>query len=96
LDNIFDADRAITTIQRFITGKLLKSGMNGYVVGLSGGLDSSLAATLAVRAIGKDKVLGVMMPYRTSSPDSLVHATELSEQLGMASRTVDITPMIDA
>jgi NAD+ synthase len=96
VDSAFDIDRTVTTIQRFITGKLLQSGMSGYVVGLSGGLDSAVAAALAARAVGKDKVLGVMMPYRTSSPDSQAHARDLAEQLGIAGRLVEITPMIDA
>lgn len=89
-------DRAITTILRFITGKLLQSGQSGYVVGLSGGIDSALAATLAVRAVGREKVLGVMMPYRRSSKASVDDAKLLVEQLGIDYRIVDISPMIDA
>ena len=89
-------DQAIRTILRFITGKMLQSGLDGYVVGLSGGIDSSLSATLAVNAVGKEKVLGVMMPYRTSASTSLEDAHLLAEQLGIEHRVVDISPMINA
>lgn len=91
----FDADSAITTIQRFITGRLLASGMNGFVVGLSGGIDSAVAASLAVRALDKDKLLGVLMPYRSSSESSVSDARELVASLGIESRRIDISPMID-
>lgn len=92
----FEIDKAISTIKRFISGKLLQSGMHGYVVGLSGGIDSSVSVTLAVDALGKEKVLAVLMPYRTSSESSVADAMELVKELNIEHRTVDITPMIDA
>ncbi|MFQ6008964.1 MAG: NAD+ synthase [Candidatus Zixiibacteriota bacterium] len=89
-------DKAITTIKRFITGKLLQSGLKGYVIGLSGGIDSSVSAALAVEAVGTDKVFAVLMPYRTSSESSICDAMTLINKLGIEYRQVDITPMIDA
>jgi len=89
-------DEIRTTIRRFLTGKLLASGLGGYVVGLSGGIDSSLSAALAADAVGAEKVLGVIMPYRTSSPQSAEHARELANHLGIETREVDISPMVDA
>jgi NAD+ synthase len=86
----------MTTMKRFLTGKLLQSGMGGYVVGLSGGIDSALSTTLAVEAVGPDKVLAVMMPYRTSSEDSVTDANTLIDKLEIEHRTIDISPMIDA
>jgi NAD+ synthase (glutamine-hydrolysing) len=65
------------------------------VVGLSGGVDSATAAFLATQALGKEHVTGVLMPYRTSSPESLAHAALVVEALGIGSRTVDITPAVD-
>lgn len=91
-----EIDKATTTIKRFISSKLLQSGLKRYVVGLSGGIDSSVSATLAVEAVGEEKVAGVLMPYRTSSESSVVDAVELAKKLGIKHRTVDITPMIDA
>jgi len=92
----FNGENAITTIKRFLTGKMLASGLDGYVIGLSGGIDSALSATLAVEAVGKEKVFGVLMPYKSSSECSLTDALELVNQLGINCKTVDITPMIDA
>ena len=92
----FDIEQAITTIKKFIYGKLLQSGMKGYVVGLSGGLDSTVSTMLAVEAVGKEKVLALLMPYRTSSESSIADAADLAEKLGIEQRRVDITPMIDA
>lgn len=91
-----DPRQTITTMKRFLTGKLLQSGMNGYVVGLSGGIDSALSTTLAVAAVGPEKVLAVLMPYKTSSQASVDDAKELIRKLDIEYRTVDISPMIDA
>jgi len=96
MDNRFDIDGAITSITRFITGQLNRSGLSGYVVGLSGGIDSSLSAALAARAVGPEKVFGVMMPYKTSHAGSLDDANTLADQLGIEHKMVEITPMIDA
>ncbi|MDH4155929.1 MAG: NAD+ synthase [candidate division Zixibacteria bacterium] len=96
MDSDFNSARAIITIKRFIKGKMLQSGRDGYVVGLSGGLDSAVAASLAVQAVGREKLLAVLMPYRTSSPNSSRDALALAENLGIDHRRVDITPMIDA
>ena len=63
----FDADNAITTIQRFITGQLLRSGLSGFVIGLSGGIDSAVSCTLAVRAVGKEKVASWSQLSHTST-----------------------------
>jgi NAD+ synthetase len=65
------------------------------VVGLSGGVDSSLVAYLAAEALGPANVLGVRMPYRTSSPESLAHAQLVIDQLGLPSTTIDISPGVD-
>ena len=94
--NIIDLNTARTTIRRFIKGKLLQAGSKGYVLGLSGGVDSSLAAALAVEAVGPEKVLGVLMPYKTSSESSITDAELLAKHLGIEHRQVDISAMVDA
>jgi NAD+ synthetase len=66
------------------------------LIGLSGGVDSSLVAYLAAEALGAATVLGVRMPYRTSSQESLDHAQLVIEALGIQSRTVDISSSVDA
>ncbi len=93
---LFDLETARTTIRRFIKGKLLQAGSNGYVLGLSGGIDSSLAAALAVEAVGPEKVLGVLMPYKTSSKSSITDAELLVKHLAIEHRRVDISAMVDA
>ncbi|RKZ14296.1 NAD(+) synthetase [bacterium] len=80
----------------FIRDTLQGSGHRRLVVGLSGGIDSAVAAGLAVRAVGADQVTGLMLPYTTSSPASLTDARAVAGALDMKVETVDITPMVDA
>lgn len=68
----------------------------GAVLGISGGIDSSVVAALCARALGPDHVLGLLMPEGESSPDSLVLGRKLAESLGIRSDLVDITPMLEA
>jgi NAD+ synthase len=59
-------------------------------------VDSALAAALAVEAFGKENIFGVLMPYRTSNPQSVKDALEVFGQLGIRPESVDITAMVDA
>lgn len=79
----------------FIRNETRKFGFNRVVLGLSGGIDSALSATLAVEALGPENVVALMLPYRTSSPESEGHARLLIEQLGMPHDKIDITPMAE-
>jgi NAD+ synthase len=79
----------------FIRNETRKFGFNRVVLGLSGGIDSALAATLAAEALGPENVLGLILPYKTSSPESEGHARLLIEQLGLAHDKIDITPMAE-
>ncbi len=65
------------------------------IVALSGGVDSALTAFLAVQALGKENVIGVRLPYRTSSPESLDHARLVIDQLGIPCETIDISLAVD-
>jgi NAD+ synthetase len=65
------------------------------VVGVSGGVDSAVTATLAARALGPENVIGVRLPHCTSSADSLAHAQLVIGALGITGRTVDITAAVD-
>ena len=80
----------------FIRNEVRKVGVERVVLGLSGGVDSSLAAFLATEALGPANVLGIRMPYRTSSPESLAHAELVAQATGIAIATIAITPQIDA
>ncbi len=67
-----------------------KNGFRGVVIGLSGGVDSALCATLAVDAIGADRVRCVMLPYRFTSQESLDDAAAIAHALGLHYDTVPI------
>lgn len=72
-----------------------RRGFKKGLVGLSGGVDSALTAFLAAEALGKENVIGVRMPYRTSSPESLAHAQLVIDKLGIPSLTIDISDAVD-
>jgi len=93
---VLNAPLAVAVLASFIRDAAEASGLPGVVVGLSGGIDSALSAALAVQALGAERVHGFVLPYRTSSPDSAQHACALAEHLGIACRTLEISPMVDA
>ncbi|HUQ45052.1 MAG TPA: NAD+ synthase [Gemmatimonadaceae bacterium] len=80
---------------RFLRDEMARRGFEKAVVGISGGVDSAVSAALAARALGARNVIGVRMPYRTSSPDSLAHAQLVIDTLGIEARTLDISPAVD-
>jgi len=80
----------------FIRTEFLKAGFQKGIIGLSGGIDSAVVAFLAAQALGKNNVLAVLMPYKTSSPESLADANLIVNQLGIRSEIIEITPMVDA
>lgn len=90
-----DTDVARRVIGEFIRGQLQQAGFERLVLGLSGGIDSGLVAYLAAEAIGAERLMCVLMPYRTSSPASRADAEEVVRRLGCASEVVDISPMVD-
>ncbi len=91
-----DPELATRVLTSFVADAIASTGAQGVVVGLSGGVDSALAAALAARALGPERVLALLMPYRESSPESAADAGLVVDSLGIEARTLDITPMIDA
>ena len=91
-----DTAVARRVIAQFIRGQLRQAGFERLVLGLSGGIDSALVAYLSAEAIGAERLLCVLMPYRTSSEASLVDARSVVDALGCASEVVEISPMVDA
>jgi NAD+ synthase (glutamine-hydrolysing) len=79
----------------FIRDELAQRGFGKAIVGISGGVDSAVSAYLAVLALGAENVVGVRLPYRTSSTESLEHAQLVIDALHIESRTLDITPAVD-
>ncbi len=82
------AEQVETAIRRVVLGDLRR---RGAVVGLSGGIDSSVVATLCARALGRERVFGLLMPERDSSSDALRLGRMLAEQLGIQFAVADIS-----
>ena len=91
-----DTDVARRIIAGFIRDQLRQAGFERCVLGLSGGIDSALVAHLVAEAIGPERLLCVLMPYRTSSPASRADAEAVVAQLGCPSELVEISAMVDA
>jgi len=89
-----DGELVASLLSRFLHNEITKAGFSRAVLGLSGGLDSVLAAYLAARALGPENVLVLRMPYETSSPSSLEDAQRVIDDLGVPSETIDITPIV--
>ena len=85
----FDADSAIGNISNWIAQYIDRVGAKGVVIGLSGGIDSSVAAALAVKRLGKEYVLGVILPCE-SHPQDKDDALAVVEWLGIDHRIVDL------
>jgi NAD+ synthetase len=79
----------------FLREEFERRGFGKAVVGLSGGVDSAVTAYLSAQALGKENVVAVRMPYRSSNPDSLAHAQLVIDELGIQPRTIDISPAVD-
>jgi NAD+ synthase (glutamine-hydrolysing) len=90
LDEIYAA--LVLGVRDYVT----KNGFSSVLVGLSGGIDSALTATIAADAIGPERVHVVLMPSRHSSDHSVSDAEELVKRQGVHSQTVPIRPIVDA
>jgi len=92
-----DAEAVSWFITNFTRAHVTSIGAQGLVIGLSGGLDSSTAASLAVRALGPERVVALIMPEEeTYDPESVGHAEMVAEELGIKVDYIDITPMLKA
>jgi NAD+ synthase len=95
---VFDLDpnEVVPRLTEFIQGQVSSANRSGVVIGMSGGIDSSLVAHLAAIALGPDNVHGYILPYRTTGQHSLSDAMVEIERLHMPHYLLDITPVVDA
>jgi len=89
-----DPEKWSSIIEEFIRDKFIESRKVGIVVPVSGGLDSSVVAALCTRAIGKEKVTGLMLPERWGNPEANKYGKLIITHLGIKSKTVFINPII--
>ena len=99
LDNILDinpeqeVEAICSEIRNLLRTKLKKRGL---IIAISGGVDSGVCAALCVKALGKNKVFGLLLPETDSSPESLTRGKLLAEHLGIQYVTEDIAPTLEA
>ena len=90
-----DPERVSQRLERFIKTSVDNLSRGGVIVGLSGGLDSSVVLSLSVAALGPSKVMGLIMPERDSQPDSESDARLLAETLNVRVEQIGLTPILD-
>ena len=90
-----NAELMTDILVRFVREELHKVGITKAVLGVSGGVDSAVSCMLAAQALGPKNVWAVLMPYKTSHPDSVAHARLVVEAAGVHAEEVEITPMVD-
>lgn len=90
------AQLVTSNIVKILRNEILKTNIKKAILGVSGGIDSALSLVLAVKALGPENVYGILMPYKTSHPDSRAHAIELCDKFGVSYQEQEITPMADA
>jgi len=93
IDPAFQTERITQAIREHVFGRLRRKGV---VLGLSGGIDSSVTAALCARALGPQRVFGILMPERDSSPESFALGHLLAGHLGIATLEEDISAILEA
>jgi NAD+ synthase len=90
-----DCEAEADRLCAFILKHVAEMRRDGAVIGLSGGIDSAVSSALCVRSLGKDKVLGVLLPEKDSNPVSAKYASAHAKKMGVKTITVDITPTLE-
>ena len=94
---IKDIERTITSIENFVKEEILREFQKkGAVVGISGGIDSAVMASICTRSINPNQVLGLIMPEKESDPSSQILAKKIANQLGIETKVIDITSILES
>jgi NAD+ synthase len=91
-----DFPKMTDEVTRFIHDVVEEADARGVVIGLSGGVDSSLVATLCVHSLGRTRVLGILLPTNFTPPQDVKDAMDLAAWLGIRTQTVMVHPLYDA
>jgi NAD+ synthase len=90
----FDVSRAANEIEQFIRSEVNRLGKRGVVLGLSGGLDSSTCAILCVRALGRSRLLTLLLPERDTNMQNMADARLVAQMLDLQPIHIDISPLL--
>ena len=94
---INNIEQVINSLVDFIKNQVHENfKKKGVVIGLSGGIDSSVIAVLCLKALGSKNVLGVIMPEKESNPESMQFAQNLAKKFDITTNTIDITNVLDS
>ncbi len=89
-------ERVRDAIHRFIILKVREARADGVVLGLSGGIDSSLVAALCAQALGQNRVLGLLMPHSANSAGDMKEAANFANSLGIRHETVGVAKLVSS
>ena len=90
-----DVKKTKDDIVEFVQNKVSEANADGLVVGLSGGIDSTLAAFLACEAVGKENVFGIVMPSTTTPTEDKLHGTAIAQLLGIKYKEIAIDSILN-
>jgi len=94
---IRNLEKTTNQISDFIKNEISNSFQkSGAVIGLSGGIDSTVTTALCAKSLNSEKILGVIMPEKESDSTSEIHAKEVAQHYGIKTKVIDITPILES
>ena len=90
-----DVEKTKNDIVEFVQNKVSEANADGLVIGLSGGIDSTVAAYIACEAVGKENVFGIIMPSTTTPTDDKLHGTAIAQSLGINYKEMAIDSILN-
>ena len=94
---IKEIEKTVASIENFVKEEILeKFQRKGTVIGISGGIDSAVMASICTRSVNPKQVLGLIMPEKESDPSSQILAEKIANQLGIETKIIDITSILES